>query len=516
MGDRGRRPDAGRRARPTRSFSFSRTEADVFALLVGQAGPHHFSASSGDDRVQRSARRRSGWTYRRRVDVDVADRCRVEVRLSRADVPRSSDLLDARTGAIADGPGDRLGRGPARACASRRPARRRRARPRPAGGRLARPGRWPRLDPSTYTQRLLYRWRWTPDRRRAGPVRYSWSRRDPTVVRDPSAIADPTIASPDRRETADEHPAETATPQVFEAIRSEEHRQRDELELIASENYTSAAVMEAVGSVLTNKYAEGLPGKRYYGGCEFVDKVERLAIDRAKAALRRRARQRPAALGGLGQPGGLLRAPGDRRHRPGDGPGPGRPPDARDEAELLGPLVPDDRLRRRPQDRADRLRQARRARPRAQAEADPGRRQRLPADRSTSTGSPRSPARSARSSSSTWRTSPASSPPACTRAPSRWPTSSRRPRTRPCAARAGGSSLCKAGLGQEARLGRLPRPPGRPADARHRRQGGLLRRGAPARLQGLRRPGHRQRQDPGRGADPRRVPARSRAGPTTT
>src|SRR5258708_6731821 len=72
-------------------------------------------------------------------------------------------------------------------------------------------------------------------------------------------------------------------PLVFEAIRSEEGRQREELELIASENYTSAAVMEAVGSVLTNKYAEGLPGKRYYGGCEFVDQVERLAIDRVKA-----------------------------------------------------------------------------------------------------------------------------------------------------------------------------------------------------------------------------------------
>ena len=71
-------------------------------------------------------------------------------------------------------------------------------------------------------------------------------------------------------------------PEVFESIRSEERRQRDELELIASENYTSAAVMEAVGSVLTNKYAEGLPGKRYYGGCEFVDQVERLAIERSK------------------------------------------------------------------------------------------------------------------------------------------------------------------------------------------------------------------------------------------
>jgi glycine hydroxymethyltransferase len=72
-------------------------------------------------------------------------------------------------------------------------------------------------------------------------------------------------------------------PSVLEPIRSEEQRQRDELELIASENYTSAAVMEAVGSVLTNKYAEGLPGRRYYGGCEFVDQVERLAIDRVKS-----------------------------------------------------------------------------------------------------------------------------------------------------------------------------------------------------------------------------------------
>ena len=71
-------------------------------------------------------------------------------------------------------------------------------------------------------------------------------------------------------------------PEIYEAITSEEHRQRDEIELIASENYASAAIMEAVGSVLTNKYAEGLPGKRYYGGCEFVDKAEQLAIDRAK------------------------------------------------------------------------------------------------------------------------------------------------------------------------------------------------------------------------------------------
>ena len=71
-------------------------------------------------------------------------------------------------------------------------------------------------------------------------------------------------------------------PKVFEAIDEELNRQRTKLELIASENIVSKAVLEAQGSVLTNKYAEGYPGKRYYGGCEYVDVVEQLAIDRAK------------------------------------------------------------------------------------------------------------------------------------------------------------------------------------------------------------------------------------------
>ena len=75
----------------------------------------------------------------------------------------------------------------------------------------------------------------------------------------------------------------TADPQVADAINQELSRQRSSIELIASENFTSVAVMEAVGSVLTNKYAEGYPGKRYYGGCECVDVVENLARDRAKA-----------------------------------------------------------------------------------------------------------------------------------------------------------------------------------------------------------------------------------------
>ena len=72
-------------------------------------------------------------------------------------------------------------------------------------------------------------------------------------------------------------------PDIYEAIRLELRRQNDNIELIASENFTSLAVLEASGTVLTNKYAEGYPGKRWYGGCEHVDKIEQLAIDRAKA-----------------------------------------------------------------------------------------------------------------------------------------------------------------------------------------------------------------------------------------
>jgi glycine hydroxymethyltransferase len=75
---------------------------------------------------------------------------------------------------------------------------------------------------------------------------------------------------------------ERQDPDIFHAIRGETARQKFGLEMIASENYTSRAVMAAQGSVLTNKYAEGYPGRRYYGGCEFVDEAERLALDRAK------------------------------------------------------------------------------------------------------------------------------------------------------------------------------------------------------------------------------------------
>ena len=74
-------------------------------------------------------------------------------------------------------------------------------------------------------------------------------------------------------------PLSESDPQIAEAIANEERRQHEGLELIASENFVSEAVLEAAGSVFTNKYAEGYPGKRYFGGCEFTDVVENLARD---------------------------------------------------------------------------------------------------------------------------------------------------------------------------------------------------------------------------------------------
>ena len=76
---------------------------------------------------------------------------------------------------------------------------------------------------------------------------------------------------------------QAADPAIAELIEAETLRQHSKIELIASENFVSKAVMAAMGSPLTNKYAEGYPAKRYYGGCEFVDQVENIAIDRAKA-----------------------------------------------------------------------------------------------------------------------------------------------------------------------------------------------------------------------------------------
>src|SRR3954471_9957541 len=96
----------------------------------------------------------------------------------------------------------------------------------------------------------------------------------------------PQIQAPPQRSVArnamPEGHLSQSDPEIARLIDREVDRERNGLELIASENFVSQAVMEAMGTPLTNKYAEGLPGKRYYGGCEFVDMVEQLAIDRVK------------------------------------------------------------------------------------------------------------------------------------------------------------------------------------------------------------------------------------------
>ena len=130
-------------------------------------------------------------------------------------------------------------------------------------------------------------------------------------------------------------PLASVDADVARAIDHELGRQQATLEMIASENFAPAAVMEAQGSVLTNKYAEGYPGKRYYGGCEHVDVIEQLAIDRVKALFGAEfanvqphsgAQANAAAMFALLQPG---------RHHPGPVPGPRRPPHPRHAHQLL-------------------------------------------------------------------------------------------------------------------------------------------------------------------------------------
>ena len=168
-------------------------------------------------------------------------------------------------------------------------------------------------------------------------------------------------------------------PAIAALIDSELGRQRDQLELIASENFTWPAVLEAVGSVLTNKYAEGYPGHRYYGGCEWVDEVEQLAIDRAKELFGAdHANVQPHAGGpanmaayfALIEPGdailGLrLDHGGHLTHGL--------------KVNFSGRLYDVHAIRRPPRGLADRLRRGAAAGARAPAEADRGRRLRLPA-----------------------------------------------------------------------------------------------------------------------------------------
>ena len=96
---------------------------------------------------------------------------------------------------------------------------------------------------------------------------------------------------------SDQTSIEQVDPEIARLIEAEQQRQAEKIRLIPSENYVSRAVLEATGSVLTNKYSEGYPGKRYYEGQQFIDPIEELAGRAGQAALRRRARQRPALLG---------------------------------------------------------------------------------------------------------------------------------------------------------------------------------------------------------------------------
>ena len=139
-------------------------------------------------------------------------------------------------------------------------------------------------------------------------------------------------------------PCAATDPEIADIIRRETERQNTTIQLIASENFTSPAVLAAQGSVLTNKYSEGYPGKRYYGGNFVVDEAEELARDRAVRAVRRRPRQRAAPLRRQRQHGRVPRAARAGRQGHGHAPRPGRPPHPRLAGQLQRPPL---RLRRR-------------------------------------------------------------------------------------------------------------------------------------------------------------------------
>ena len=163
-------------------------------------------------------------------------------------------------------------------------------------------------------------------------------------------------------------------PQIADAVQNEGRRQRENINLIASENYASRAVLEAQGSALTNKYAEGYPGRRYYGGCEFIDVAERLAIPARIEPLRSRPRQRPASFRRAGEHGRVLRVAPAWGYGDGTGPRPWWSPDPRQPGELLIEAVRIRTLLRGPRGGADRLRRGRTARQAALAQADRHRR----------------------------------------------------------------------------------------------------------------------------------------------
>ena len=287
--------------------------------------------------------------------------------------------------------------------------------------------------------------------------------------------------------------------ELLAAMDAEDRRQEDHIELIASENYASKRVMQAQGSGLTNKYAEGYPGKRYYGGCEHVDKVERLAIDRARqlfgadyanvqphSGSSANAAVYLALLNAGDTILGMSLAHGGHLTHGAKVSSSGKLYNAVQYGlDTATGLIDYDEVERLAVEHKPKMIVAGfSAYPRP----------------STSRASAPSPTRSAPTCSSTWPTSPAWSPPASTRTRSlrrrghhHHPQDPARPARRP------DPGARQRGDREEAQLRGIPRRPGRPADARDRGQGGVLQGSAGAGLQGLPGAGDPQRQGDGRG-----------------
>ena len=408
----------------------------------------------------RQARR--GHVLRRRPRARRAARARPpHPRRARRAAPRRRDAPAAEPGAplparVRAGPGDArpararpaAGRGGARRRALAGPAVQREPRGRP--GRPAAGGR-PRADPRRARTCCSTRASCRGRRRRSSTCARTRTTGAWRIVRQGAVDADEVAAAcaepiasramSDLPSDFFNRPLADVDPEVADAVRLELERQQRTLEMIASENFVPQAVLEAQGSVLTNKYAEGYPGKRYYGGCEHVDVIEQLAIDRAKELFGAEhanvqphagAQANAAAFHALMQPGdtlmGLALPHGGHLSHGMKINFSGRLYDiAAYEVDRETSLIDMDAVARMAEERRPKV-HPRRA----------GRRTR---GSSTSRASARSPTASARCSSSTWPTSPglvAAGP-----APepgARTPTSSRRPSTRRSAARAAGSS----------------------------------------------------------------------------
>ena len=307
-----------------------------------------------------------------------------------------------------------------------------------------------------------------------------------------------------------------ADPEIAAAIKGELGRQRHEIELIASENIVSRAVLEAQGSVMTNKYAEGYPGARYYGGCEWVDVAETLAIERAKKLFGARLCQRSTQFRQPDEPGGVSGAAAARRYLHGPRSRRRRPSHPRFARQHVRQVVQGLALHgaaRGPDHRHGCGGEAGR---RGAAEADHRRRfglfahlgfQALSRDRRQRRrlfpgrhGAFRRPRR---------RRRPCLAGAACPCHHDDHAQVAARSARRP-------DPDQRRGARQEAELGDLPGPAGRSADACDRGQGGRVRRSAAAGLQDLCEERRRERQGAGGKRCARRASTSSPAAPTTT